>query len=195
MKRLAAGVKLREMAIWKLISDSRRFGNQWLEVHAADYQTPKGKYRYTFVSRTRKGVIIMPYFSAADSFLLVSQFRPPVGKTVWQFPAGLVETTDSLIGSARRELSEETGYRAGKLIRLGLVHPDPGIISGPGYYFLSIDPVKVSGRQTEFAEPISRIKKFKFSQLEKMIAEAKIRDGWTLSGLMLFNLWRQNAAK
>lgn len=183
------------MAIWKLISDSRPFRNQRLEVHAAGYQTAAGKYNYTFVSRTRKSVVIMPYFSAPDSFLLVSQFRPPISKTIWQFPAGLVETGDSLVGAARRELLEETGYKAGKLIRLGLVHPDPGIISGPGYYFLSLDPVKVSGRQTESTEPISRIKKFKIRQLEKMIASAKIRDGWTLSGLLLFNLWRKNAAK
>ena len=135
----------------------------------------------------------MPYFSVTDSFLLVSQLRPPIGKTIWQFPAGLVETGDSLAGAARRELGEETGYKANKLVKLGLVHPDPGIISGPGYFFLSINPVKVSGRQTESTEPIGRIKKFKIGQLEKMIISGKIRDGWTLSGLMLYKLWRTNA--
>lgn len=135
----------------------------------------------------------MPYFSGTDSFLLVSQFRPPIGKTIWQFPAGLVEKGDSLAGAVRRELLEETGYKAASLVKLGLIHPDPGIISGPGYFFLSIDPVKILNRQTEIAEPIGRIKKFKISQLEKMIAAGKIRDGWTLSGLMLYKLWRTNA--
>jgi len=181
------------VAIWKFISDSFSFRNRWIEVHAADYQTPDGKYRYTFVSRIRKSVIIIPYFAASDSFLLVSQFRPPVNKTIWQFPAGLVEKGDSLVGAARRELGEETGYKANKLLKLGLVHPDPGIISGPGQFFLSVDPVKVSGRQTEPAEPIGRIKKFKIRQLEKMIISGKIRDSWTLSGLMLYKLWRTNA--
>ncbi|HBV02060.1 MAG TPA: hypothetical protein DEB69_01410, partial [Candidatus Komeilibacteria bacterium] len=73
------------------------------------------------------------------------------------------------------------------------VHPDPGIISGPGYFFLSLDPVKVSGRQTESTETISRVTKFKIRQLEKMIISGKIRDSWTLSGLMLYKLWRTNA--
>lgn len=161
-----------------------RFRNQWIEVHVNGY---------TFVSRTKESVVILPYFSGTDSFLLVSQFRPPIGKTIWQFPAGLVETGDSLVGAARRELSEETGYKSAKLVKLGLIHPDPGIISGPGYFFLSIDPVKILNRQTEIAEPIGRIKKFKIRELEKMIAADKIRDGWTLSGLMLYKLWRTNA--
>lgn len=135
----------------------------------------------------------MPYFRSDDSFLLVSQFRPPIDKTIWQFPAGLVETGDSLAGAARRELLEETGYKANKLIKLGLVHPDPGIISGPGHFFLAVNPVNSLNRKIEKNEPIGRIKKFKISQLEKMIAAGKIRDGWTLSGLMLYKLWRTNA--
>lgn len=163
-----------------------RFSNRWLKVHTTDYH-------YTFVSRTRKSVIIIPYFSATDSFLLVSQFRPPITKTIWQFPAGLVETGDSPVAAARRELLEETGCRAGKLIRLGLVHPDPGIISGPGNFFLAVNPVSGLTRKIEKNEPIGRIKKFRIRQLENMIISGKIRDGWTLSGLMLYKLWRQNA--
>lgn len=180
------------MAIWKLISDSFSFRNRWIEVHAAGYQAAAGKYNYTFVSRTRKSVVIMPYFSATDSFLLVSQFRPPIGKTIWQFPAGLVETGDSLTAAARRELSEETGYKANKLLKLGLVHPDPGIISGPGHFFLAVNPVSALNRKIEKNEPISRIKKFKIKQLEKMIVAGKIRDGWTLSGLMLYGVTNLN---
>lgn len=137
----------------------------------------------------------MPYFPDADSFLLVSQFRPPIGKTIWQFPAGLVEKGDSLVGAASRELGEETGYKTDKLVKLGLIYPDPGIISGPGYFFLSVDPIKASDRQTEPAESIGRVKKFNTRQLEKMIASGKIRDSWTLAGLMLFNLWRKNNPK
>lgn len=135
----------------------------------------------------------MPYFSDTDSFLLVSQFRPPVGKTIWQFPAGLVETGDSLVGAARRELSEETGYKANKLTKLGLVHPDPGIISGPGHFFLAVNPVNALSRKIEKNEPIGRVKKFKISQFEKMISAGKIRDGWTMSGLLLYKLIRKNA--
>lgn len=181
------------MAIWRLTSDKYGFSNQWLKLHVCDYLTPKGEYRYTFVSRTRKSVVVMPYFSDTDSFLLVLQFRPPINKTIWQFPAGLVEKRNSLSAAARRELLEETGYRSDKLIRLGFVHPDPGIISGPGYFFLSLDPIKVSGRQIESTEPIGRVKTFKIRQLEKMIASGKIRDSWTLGGLMLYRLWKQNA--
>jgi 8-oxo-dGTP pyrophosphatase MutT (NUDIX family) len=42
--------------------------------------------------------------------LLVEQFRPPVGQTTVEFPAGLMDKGESPQDAALRELREETGY-------------------------------------------------------------------------------------
>lgn len=51
-----------------------------------------------------------PNDSATHEVLLEKQFRPPAGKVVIEFPAGLVDPSESLEECALRELKEETGY-------------------------------------------------------------------------------------
>jgi len=48
--------------------------------------------------------------------LLEKQFRPPAGKVVIEFPAGLVDPNETLEECALRELKEETGY-SGEVVR------------------------------------------------------------------------------
>ena len=64
--------------------------------------------------------------------LLVEQYRVPLGRICLELPAGLIgddaEGEDDLV-AAGRELEEETGYRAGKLVDLGEFHSSPGMVS------------------------------------------------------------------
>ncbi|HZF43847.1 MAG TPA: NUDIX hydrolase [Sphingomonadaceae bacterium] len=64
--------------------------------------------------------------------LLVEQHRAPVGGRCLELPAGLVgdETEDEEIAvAAMRELEEETGYRADRMVALGDFHSSPGMVS------------------------------------------------------------------
>src|SRR5687767_3978625 len=65
------------------------------------------------------GIVVIVAKTAADKLLLVEQYRPPVQAKVIELPAGLAgdaegAETEELIGAARRELLEETGYVASK---------------------------------------------------------------------------------
>lgn len=169
------------------------FANRWLKLYIVDYQTPQGRYEYTFVSRITASVVVIPVFPVTETFLLVAQFRPPIDKTIWQFPAGLVDRGELPIEAARRELLEETGYEAKELNYLGPFYPDPGISADKGEFFLAVNPVKATKLKLEAHELIGRRRRFSKLALERMMQSGKIRDGWTLAGLMLYQLWRKNA--
>jgi ADP-ribose pyrophosphatase len=68
----------------------------------------------------------------AGEVILVEQYRVPVGKFCLELPAGLIgdeiEGEDALT-SARRELEEETGYRAAQWEELGEFYSSPGMLS------------------------------------------------------------------
>lgn len=64
-----------------------------------------------------KGAAVIISMTKDNEVVLVEQFRPPVGKKVIEFPAGLTNDLESardesLIEAAKRELLEETGYQA-----------------------------------------------------------------------------------
>lgn len=69
------------------------------------------------------GIVIIVSMTNDKRVVLTEQFRPPVGKRVIEFPAGLMNDKpgvkkESVAASARRELFEETGYRAGGIKNL-----------------------------------------------------------------------------
>lgn len=65
-------------------------------------------------------IVIITAVTQRNEVILVEQFRPPVGRYVIEFPAGLINDRpgaahESLKAGAKRELEEETGYRARRM--------------------------------------------------------------------------------
>ena len=90
----------------------------------------QGKWEY--VSRTR-GVSAAVIVAVDEGHvLLVEQYRVPVGARCVELPAGLVgdeEAGEEAAAAAIRELEEETGYRAARMVDLGRFHASPGMSS------------------------------------------------------------------
>ena len=101
-------------------------------VWSGKYLTAKKRGTWEYVSRTggiRAAVILA--IDAGD-VILVEQFRVPLGRHCLELPAGLVGDVDageSVELSARRELEEETGYRADRIDNLGDFYSSPGMAS------------------------------------------------------------------
>jgi len=96
------------------------------------YLVTKRRGTWEFVSRAggiRAAVILA---IDAGEAILVEQFRVPLGRACLELPAGLIGDIDageSIDESARRELEEETGYRAGEIEDLGEFYSSPGMAS------------------------------------------------------------------
>lgn len=77
----------------------------------------KKEIAWEYVARkgNREAVVIVPYIEPCDehpdgAYVLVMQYRPPIGAYVVEFPAGLRDKDESVYDTAVRELEEETGY-------------------------------------------------------------------------------------
>jgi len=90
----------------------------------------RGKWEYVSRARGIKAAVILAVDK--DHVLLVEQYRVPLGAPCLELPAGLIgdETEgESIEIAAARELEEETGYRAGRIERIGEFHSSPGMVS------------------------------------------------------------------
>lgn len=71
--------------------------------------------------------IIVPFHKKAKQLVVIKEFRIPVGKYHFGFPAGLLDPEEDLETAAARELKEETGLTLEKIYR-----KSPAIFSSPG---------------------------------------------------------------
>ncbi len=74
-----------------------------------------------------------------NRILLVRQYRLPAGKFLWELPAGKVDEGENALQAARRELIEETGYRAKKWTKLASFFVSPGYVQERMTIYLAED--------------------------------------------------------
>ena len=87
---------------------------------------------WEWVSRTRGVSAAVILAIDEGNVILVEQFRVPLGRKCLELPAGLIgdeQEGEDVHEAAIRELEEETGYRAERMIDLGRFHASPGMSS------------------------------------------------------------------
>ncbi len=93
-----------------------------------EVELPDGKVTVRDIVEHPGAVAIIPILSDGR-ILLVRQYRYAVGKELLEIPAGTMEAGESPQECAKRELSEETGYEAERIMELTRFYTAPGYSS------------------------------------------------------------------
>jgi len=117
---------------------------------------------------------------------LIKQYRHAVGQFVWEIPAGTLEPNEAPLDCARRELVEETGYKATNLDKIAEILPAPGYTDEHIHIFLATG-LKSSGQKLEDDE-VLEIQPTAFDTALEMIVQGEIQDAKTITGLFLTSL-------
>lgn len=95
-----------------------------LKLNVDDIILPDGKSAIRECVRHSGGAAVLCVID--KKVLLVKQYRYVYGKEIYEIPAGKLTAGEDPEDAARRELEEETGYRAEKLVRALEIYPTPG---------------------------------------------------------------------
>ncbi len=112
---------------------------------------PHGKSARFVIVDAPDWAIVVPVLSGESGrmFLCVSQYRHGSESVCMEFPGGVVEPGEDPAAAARRELLEETGYEAVRLIKLGSCSPNPAFMNNTLHIFLAENPVKLRGQDLD----------------------------------------------
>ncbi|MCE5303460.1 MAG: NUDIX hydrolase [Planctomycetaceae bacterium] len=152
--------------------------------------TPDGQQHIRQVVRHPGAVVILPLLDG-DRVCLLRQYRVAVRQTLIELPAGTLEPGEDPADCARRELAEETGYRAGRIEPLLTFYMSPGILDEQMHLYVatSLQPGPTSFDAGEDIQPLLCT----WPQALEMVRTGKITDGKTLVALLLYHLQTQQS--
>ena len=119
-----------------------------------------------------------------DEAILVNEFRYPVGY-VLEIPAGNIDKGETPLKCAKRELLEETGYKAKKIEHLIRFFPKLGYNTQIIDCYVATELTKISEPNLDEDELIT-VKKIKFKKLLNMINNGKIYGSYTICAVMIY---------
>ena len=141
---------------------------------------PNGK-THTISYINHPGAVIIAPFISKDKIVFMRQFRPALGKYIYELPAGTLDPNESLATCAKRELIEETGLRAKKIIKMGQIYPVPGY-STEIIYIFKAEGLTQGEAEPEDYEVIENIIMTK-AQVRKLFTSGKLQDAKSICAL------------
>ena len=125
----------------KQIIDCKIFSVSESKCRPPESQNSKKETHVFTVIDAKDWAIVIPVIKSSDKekFVMVWQWRHGSQCLSLEFPGGVLETGENPKDGAVRELYEETGYKPGKIEKIGEFSPNPAIMSNRVHFFLAED--------------------------------------------------------
>lgn len=134
------------------------------------------------------GSAVMMAVDPRGRILLVRQYRLPARRYLWELPAGRLDPGETALQAAKRELIEETGYRAKRWTKLIEFFPSPGFLAEKMTIFVARE--LTAGTATPMDDERIECGWFTSRQIAAMIDSQEIADAKTMLGWSLWKLKR-----
>ena len=173
----------------RLISSKLAYKGKVFSVFTDKVQEPGGHINTRDVIRHNGSVVILAVDESKNpsdpDIILERQYRHAAGQFLFELPAGRVEPNEAPLAAAKREMIEETGYRAKRWSLLTKYFASPGFLGEWMQIYLARD-IREGAAKPEPDEHIE-IFRLPLSEALGLIAAQKIHDGKTLIGLLLYD--------
>jgi ADP-ribose pyrophosphatase len=167
---------------WKTLSTRSIYSNRWISLREDHVELPDKRTTIYGVVTCGHCVGILPFVDP-DTVLLIRQYRYVARRVTWEMPTGGVHPGESLEQAAQRELAEEAGYRAGRLVPVSTFHTSKSVVDETAHLFLAEGLIKMDSPRdaTEFIE----VRPSPFEEVLRMVLSGEIVDGMTIIAVLL----------
>ena len=177
----------------RVLSSKVVFKGKVFSVYRDEVIEPSGVANVREVIRHNGSVVILAVDESKNprdpEVILERQYRHAAGQFLLELPAGRVEPGEAPLAAAKREMIEETGYRAKRWTLLTKYFASPGFLGEWMQIYLARD-IRNGEAQPEADEQIE-VTRMPLSDALALASSNKIHDGKTLIALMLYDRLRR----
>jgi ADP-ribose diphosphatase len=160
------------------------YENPWVNLYADKVQFPDGRIieKHHILDFEKEAVAVLVE-NMQDQILLVHAYRYPTDTIEWEIPSGGIEKGEPILAAGRREVYEESGYETTGHELVYTYYPQNGI-SNQVFHI-------VRSQATEKIGDFDRneVREWKWAskqEIQEMIREKRIKDGYSLTALLLY---------
>ncbi len=171
-------MRLREQVLKRRVV----YAGNYLSTHQYLVRLPNGRRATRDIVRPPDAAAVVPLDDAGNIYL-VRQYRPAVGRILYELPAGIIGDGEPPVQTARRECEEEIGMRPKRLKKLCVTYHATGFSTGCVHIFLATGLIRVKRKTTNGAEFVKPVR-FPFHHAYRMALRNQIVDAQSLIGLL-----------
>lgn len=174
----------------KTLKVNEIYNGKIINVHVDDIELPNGEKAIREVVEHSGGVCVAALTDEKELFF-VRQYRYPYKKVLLELPAGKLERGEDPLKAGMRELEEECGVVADKVINMGTVYPTVAYCSEIIYLFLATG-LKSTHQHLDEDEFLA-VEKIRVEDAVRMVMDGEISDSKTaVLVLKINNLIKEN---
>ena len=167
---------------FKLIKSEILFDNPYARVILDTLEYEGVQRPYFYLSSPVEAVATVS-LTPEGCIILTRQYRHPIGKVIYDLPAGHLEPGENPIDGARREFEEETGYYPHHIVKLGYYNQFPGVLRAATNLYFATDLVQTA-QHLEPGEILETVH-MPVNEVIRMILNGDIIDGSLQLGVLL----------
>ena len=185
-----------EPAHWPVVASAEQYRGKIISVRTDTVRVPEGTTAEREVVE-HPGAVGIVALDDDDRVLMIRQYRHPVGRELWELPAGLRDVAgEPTAQTGRRELLEETGYRARDWHVLADYFSSPGIITERLRVFLARGLEEVPAADRDFVpeneEAHLVLDWVPLDRAVSLVLAGDLHNGVAVVGLLAAHTARQN---
>ncbi len=171
---------------FRQIDERPVFDGKVISVRIGTFEDPGGVRFDREIVRHPGSVSVVPILPDGDTVILVRQYRSAIGRALLEIPAGKLDVPgEAPEAAAARELEEEIGHTAGRLIELGAYYNTPGFSDEHSRTYLALDLVPGVAAAHGIEEQHLSVEHVSLAATAGLVATGAICDAKTILGLLL----------
>jgi ADP-ribose diphosphatase len=166
---------------WRTVSTRQVYANPWIRLREDVAELPDGRTTLYGVVECKPCVGVLPFLDAR-TVVLIGQYRYVARAFSWEMPTGAMRPGEREEEAVQRELAEEAGYEAERLVKLCAFDSSKSVMEETAHIYLAegLRPVVREADPTEFIE----VRTFAFDEVLRMVETSEIVDAMTVVAVL-----------